>query len=78
MIQRRASKVKEIKKGERRKRTGVEGKDHDGKHQDDPILVRTQDPSPPDHDTVGDNILSQMPGDNPSQGSVQECSQMMI
>ena len=48
------------RKGERRKRTGVDGKDDDRQYQDYPILVRTQDPSPPDRDTVGDNILSQI------------------
>ena len=63
---------------EQRKRTGVDEKDDDRKHQDHPILVRTQDPGPPDHDTIDDNILSQIPGDSPSQGSVQGCSQMMI
>src|SRR5712691_7357710 len=62
------------KGGTERKRTGVDAKDDDRQHQDYPILVRTQDPSPPDHDTVGDNILSQIPGDSPNQGSVQGCS----
>jgi len=71
------SKAKQIKnlKGERRKLTGADGNDDDRKHQDDPFLVMiTQDPSPPDHNSVSDNILSQIPVDGPSQGSVQGCS----
>jgi len=59
--------------GGSKKRTGV-----DRKHQDDPILIRTQDPGTPDHDTISHNILSQIPGDSPSQGSVRGCPQMMI
>ena len=69
-------KQSKSRKGE--KRTGVDAKDDDRNHQDDLILIRTQDPSPQDYDTVGDNILSQMPGDSPSQGSIQGCSRMMI
>jgi len=61
-----------------RKRTGVDAKNDDRNHQDDLILVRTQDPGAPDHDTVSHNILSQIPGDSPSQGSVRGCSQMTI
>jgi hypothetical protein len=55
-----------------KKRTGVDAKDDDRNHQDDPILIRTQDPSSPDHDTVGDNILCQIPGDSPSRGSARD------
>ena len=54
--------AKHIKK---RKRTGVEAKDDDRQYQGYPILVRTQDPSPPNHDAVGDNILSQIPRRQP-------------
>ena len=78
MVRRRMDKANQIKKGERRRRTGVDAKEDDRKHQDDPILVRTQDPSPPDHNTVGENKLSQIPGDSPSQGSIRGCSRMMI
>ena len=74
MVRRRTGEAEQINKGERRKRTGVDTKDDDRKHQDDPILVRTQDPSPPDHDAVGDNILSQIPRDGPRQWLVQGCS----
>ena len=77
MIRGRTGEVEQIKKGEQR-RTGVGAKHDDGKHQDDPILVRTQDPSPPDHNTVGENILGQIPGDSPSRGSFKGCPQMMI
>ena len=65
-------------KGSEEKRTDVDSKHDDWKYKGDPILIRTQDPSPQDYDTVGDNILSQMPGDSPSQGSIQGCSRMMI
>ena len=78
MIRRRMGKANQVKMGKRRKRTGVDAKDDDRKHQDGPILVRTQGPSPPDHNTVGENKLSQIPGDGPSQGSVQGCSRIMI
>ena len=69
--QKENGKAKHIKKG---KRTGVEAKHDDRQYQDYPILVRTKDPSPPNHDAVGDIILSQIPGDSPNQGSVQGCS----
>ena len=78
MIRRRAGKKKADQEGVAKKRTGVNGKNHDRKYQDDPILVRTQDPSPPDYDGVGDNILSQMPEAGPSQGSVQGYSRMLV
>ena len=42
---------------EERKRTGVDCKHDNRNHQDNLTLVRTQDPSPPDDDTVGDNKL---------------------
>ena len=77
-MRRRTGKGKADQEGGTKKRTGVDSKNHDRDFQDDPILVRTQDPSPPDHDTVGDNILSQIPGDSPSQGSVQGCSRTTI
>jgi hypothetical protein len=43
---------------EGRKRTGVNCEYDDRNHQDNPTLVGTQDPSPPDDDTVGDDILN--------------------
>jgi hypothetical protein len=44
------------------KRTSVDSKRDDRKHPDNPTLVRTQDPSPPDEYAVGDNILNQISG----------------
>jgi hypothetical protein len=41
-----------------RKHTGVDSKHHDGSHQDNCTLVRTQDPSSPDNNAIGDNILN--------------------
>ena len=41
-----------------RKRTGVDDKHDHRNRQDNPTLVRTQDPSPPDHDAVSDNELN--------------------
>jgi hypothetical protein len=42
------------------KRTGVDSERGDRNHQDNPPLVRTQDPSPPDDNAVGNNILNQL------------------
>jgi hypothetical protein len=53
---------------EGRKRTGVNCEYDDRNHQDNPLLVGTQDPSPPDDDAVGDNILNQIPGDESAHG----------
>jgi hypothetical protein len=41
-----------------RKRTSVDGKHDDWNHQEDLTLVKTQDPSSPDNDAVGDNKLN--------------------
>jgi hypothetical protein len=46
-----------IKKGER-KHTGVDGKDDDRRHQDGLIHVRTDDPSSPNNDAIGDDKLT--------------------
>jgi len=46
-----------VKKSEG-KRTGVDYKHDHRNHQDNHALVRTQDPSPPDDDAVGDNELN--------------------
>jgi hypothetical protein len=43
-------------------RTGVDSKCNDRSHQDNPTLVRTQDPSPPDDDAVSDNKLNHNSG----------------
>ena len=50
----------EAKQGQedRRKRTGADYKHDHRNNQDNPTLVRTQDPSPPDDDAVGDNELN--------------------
>ena len=44
---------------EGRKRTGVDCEHDHRSHQDNPSLVRTQDPGPPDDDAIGDKILNQ-------------------
>jgi hypothetical protein len=51
----------EAKRGqeEGRKRTSVDSKRDDRNHQDNPTLIRTQNPSPPDDDTIGNDILNQ-------------------
>ena len=54
---RTAGEVKRIKEEGRSKRTRVDRKDSNRKHQDDLTLARTQDPSPPDNDAVGEDIL---------------------
>lgn len=55
---------------EERKRTGVDSKHDNRNNQDNPALVRGEDPSPPDDDVVGDDILNQIPGDGPVHGDV--------
>jgi hypothetical protein len=42
-----------------RRRTGIDCKHNDRNHQDGLALVRTQDPSPPDNNAVGNNKLNQ-------------------
>jgi hypothetical protein len=51
-----------------RKRTGVDYKHDHRNHQDNPTLVRTQDPSPPYDDAVGDKKLSYVSGNGSVQG----------
>ena len=77
-INKRTGKTDKIKRGERSRRTVVMANIMTKKHQDHPILVRALDPSPPDHNTVGHNMLCQILGDSPSQGSVQGCSSSRV
>jgi hypothetical protein len=47
---------------EGRKRTGVDCKEEERKPQENPTLVRTQDPSTPDDDAIGYDILKSNSG----------------
>jgi hypothetical protein len=47
---------------EGRKRTGVDCKQDEGKPQEIPTLVRTQDPSTPDDDAISYDILKSNSG----------------
>jgi hypothetical protein len=65
----------EVKQGqeEGRKRTCVDWKHDHQNHQDNPTLVRTQYPSPPDNDAIGDNKLTHNSGRRvSSQGMLVE------
>jgi hypothetical protein len=51
--------MKQSKKKEKAsKRTGVDGKDDDRRHQDGLIHVRTDDPGSPNNDAISDDKLT--------------------